>query len=260
MDIKRKLYKDTLPYGIGLTALVAGSGFFLSSRNLHGYGMSGLNETSTAAWALPMAFDLAPFALTLIVFSAALAGRSAPVWRAGILAFAGLSAWINWLHAPSSNHHVAQIIAVLLPLSAVAALEGIFHEIKVRAQKKETLPRVPFISWFVSPARAYKATKTRALRPLLALETILYTAETPSHAPILTSTETETVSQSLIVSPSRRPRKSPGRGLTPETLAHLREMWEAGKTVSDVVADGSIDVGRATVYRRFNEWEAASTN
>lgn len=261
---KTPWYRDVLTYGLLLTATVAFSGFSLSARRLHDYGMRYLRESELAAWLVPTAFDLAPLALSLMVYNARKHGRRAIVWRLGIFGFASISAGINYYDARGSDQFT-QAVAVLLPLSAVIVLEGIMSEVERRARKDRVFPRVPLSAWIFATGRAWAATKSRALVPLTELEKLLESPDTedvptqPTETPrpetprlIIPSQETvrrvtETVSRET---PRPVPSTAP-RGLTPELETRIRELLKDEPSITVRRAAEKLDLPPATAGRHL---------
>lgn len=161
--------------GFVLVAIVAGAGWYLSYHNLHGYAVEAMGFSPGNAWLVPVVFDGAPLGLSIVVYRARLQARAALVWRAGIWAFAALSAWVNWLHVPSVDH--ADALAALLPLASVVLFEGLMAETHKAAQADlhggAVVPRLTLACWVLDGRRTFHAFRVKALRPLAAAETAL---------------------------------------------------------------------------------------
>lgn len=160
--------------GFALLLIVAGSGWALSFSNLHDYGVTTIGLGAQQAWLVPVVFDLAPLGLSIVVYRAQLQGRGGLAWRAGVWAFAALSSWINWIHAPATGR--AQIIAALLPIAAVVLFEGLMHETRRSALERlygGVVPRLTLACWALAPRATFHAFRVKALRPLTAAQEAL---------------------------------------------------------------------------------------
>lgn len=173
--------------GYLIVLAVAVSGWSLSFRQLHAWGMDALGETTDAAWLIPMTYDLAPLGLSIVVYQMRRRGRSAMTWRLGIWAFTALSATINFLHAPDFMY--AKQIAPLLPISAVVLFEGlmaeVYHKAMARIYGTGVVPRLTPICWLLDPKRTFAAFKVKALRPLAAAERVLKLHEPVPELPVV---------------------------------------------------------------------------
>ncbi len=191
--------------GYVLLIVVAIVSWSLSARHLHAWGMKDLHESNGAAWLVPATFDLAPLGLSLVVYQARRKGRSAAMWRLFIVAFTGISSWINWTWTASDTVG-SRLIAASLPIAAVILFEALTWQVHRDAMDKvydgQPIPRVPLIAWFVDTRRAFAITKASALRPLDAAEATLRQIQ-----------ETHAVTRK----PSRKPQAAVAA--TPETLA-----------------------------------------
>ena len=189
--------------GYVLLIVVAIVSWSLSARHLHAWGMKDLHESNGAAWLVPATFDLAPLGLSLVVYQARRKGRSAAMWRLFIVAFTGVSSWINWTWTASDTVG-SRLIAASLPIAAVILFEALTWQVHRDAMDKvydgQPIPRVPLIAWFVDTRRAYAITKASALRPLDAAE--------------------ETLRQIQVTAAvTRKPRRQAAVAATPDTLA-----------------------------------------
>jgi hypothetical protein len=159
--------------GYVILVIVAIVSWSLSARHLHAWGVRDLHESDGAAWLVPATFDLAPAGLSLVVYQARQKGRSAAMWRCFILAFTGVSSWINWTFT-SGDSVGTRVIAAALPIAAVVLFEALMWQVHRDALDKEyggqMIPHVPLIAWLIDRERAYAVTKASALRPLDAAE------------------------------------------------------------------------------------------
>lgn len=166
--------------GFALVLIVAGAGWYLSYHNLHGYAVAAMGFTPGNAWLVPVVFDGAPLGLSIVVYRARLQARAAVLWRAGIWAFAALSAYVNWIHVPATQN--ADLLAALLPIAAVVLFEGLMHETHKAAQLDlyggRVVPRLTLACWILDRRRTFVTFKTKALRPLAAAEDTLGIART----------------------------------------------------------------------------------
>lgn len=161
--------------GFALVLIVAGAGWYLSYHNLHGYAVDAMGFTPSNAWLVPVVFDGAPLGLSIVVYRARLQARAAVLWRAGIWAFAALSAYVNWMHVPAAQN--ADLLAALLPIAAVVLFEGLMHETHKSAQLDlyggRVVPRLTLACWILDHRRTFTAFRAKALRPLAAAEDTL---------------------------------------------------------------------------------------
>lgn len=141
--------RDSALGGLGYTLVlaVAAAGWAASFIGLHDFGMHHMNLSDTAAWLVPITFDGAPAGLSIVVMRAATHGRSAPVWRLLIVAFTGLSSWINYQHI---DDPLGRGVAAFMPPSAVVLFEGLMSEARAAAQRRagHVAPRLHPLRWF----------------------------------------------------------------------------------------------------------------
>lgn len=158
-----------------LVLVVAFSGWSLSYRKLHGYGVLRLGETDGFAWLVPLTFSLAPLGLSLVILQAKRKARSAWLWRIGLWTFAAIESGINYISTPAAFY--AREIAAALPLSAVILFEGLMWLTHRRALERmygeKVIPRLAFWCWLLDPKRTFQAFKTKRLMPLAAAEEAL---------------------------------------------------------------------------------------
>jgi hypothetical protein len=260
-DMNTKVKPAAVVGGLGyvLLVVVAIVSWSLSARHLHAWGMKDLHESNTSAWFVPATFDLAPCGLSLVVYQARRKGRSAAMWRLFIVAFTGVSSWINWTWT-TGDASGSRLIAASLPIAAVVLFEALTWQVHRDAMDKvydgQPIPRVPLIAWFVDFNRAYAVTKASALRPLDAAESTLRAIQETNAA-------------------TRKPQRKSQAAVaaTPETLA-IAAPKPAKKTAArDRVLDFKIDnpdasqaeiatalqVSAATVSRALNGVRASIT-
>lgn len=139
--------------GLGITGftvvlIVALAGWTASFIGLHQFGMAHMALTDTEAWLVPVTFDGAAGGLSLVVFRASIHGRGAALWRMLIIAFTGLSSWINWVHLADPT---GRWIACYMPPSAVILFEGLMSEARAAAARRSgsERPRVHPLRWFM---------------------------------------------------------------------------------------------------------------
>jgi hypothetical protein len=128
--------------GVALLILVAGAGWGGSTIGLHAFAATRMGYSGWSAWLVPATFDGASVGLTIAAFRAAINGRGALFTRLGIVAFTGLSAWMNYerILDPAGRH-----IAALLPVSGVALLESLLAEARKAYERRHgatTRPRL----------------------------------------------------------------------------------------------------------------------
>ncbi len=255
--------KDSVVLGwLGyLTVLgVAVSGWALSFRRLHAWGMDALGESSGWAWLVPTTFDLAPLGLSLVVYRMRRKGRSALVWRLGIWAFAGLSAWINYTHAPDFQH--GKVIAPLLPLAAVVLFEGlmaeVYHAALERIYKTEIVPKLSLVCWVLSPKRTAKAFKVKALRPLAAAEKVLGITTVPE----LPSVTPEPAPPAPVLAAAKADPKPTGSKPAPQKrgtvvdLEKAEDIYDKNPAIKGEAFARALHVSRATGFRILKDIKA----
>ncbi|MFI5814947.1 DUF2637 domain-containing protein [Streptomyces sp. NPDC051643] len=142
-------------FGFALVLVVAASGWAASFIGLHKFGMEHMGLTDTTAWLVPITFDGAPAGLSIVVARAATHGRPATVWRLLIVAFTGLSSWINYEHI---EDHLGRIVASFMPPSAVILFEGLMSEARQAAIRQRRAidgtapaPRLHPARWLFAP-------------------------------------------------------------------------------------------------------------
>jgi hypothetical protein len=133
-------------FGFVLVLVVAVSGWAASFIGLHDFGMQHMGLSETTAWLVPITFDGAPAGLSIVVLRAATHGRPATVWRLLIVAFTGLSSWINYEHI---DDPLGREVASFMPPSAVILFEGLMSEARAAAARRNgrTAPRLHPLRW-----------------------------------------------------------------------------------------------------------------
>ncbi|MFG3287287.1 DUF2637 domain-containing protein [Streptomyces sp. NPDC048179] len=133
-------------FGFALVLVVAASGWAASFIGLHQFGMEHMDLSRSTAWLVPITFDGAPAGLSIVVARAATHGRPATVWRLLIVAFTGLSSWINYEHI---DDDLGRIVASCMPPSAVILFEGLMSEARAAAARRNgrTAPRLHPLRW-----------------------------------------------------------------------------------------------------------------
>lgn len=140
--------RDSLLGGIGYTIVltVAAAGWAASFIGLHDFGITHMGLSTDAAWLVPITFDGAPAGLSIVVARASTHGRPALVWRLLIVAFTGLSSWINYQHI---DDELGRTVASFMPPSAVILFEGLMSEARAAAQRRlgRAIPRLHPLRW-----------------------------------------------------------------------------------------------------------------
>lgn len=141
--------RDTGLGGTGfiVVLIVALAGWSASFIGLHGFGVNHMNLTDGEGWLVPITFDGAPAGLSIVVMRASTHGRSAILWRLLIVAFTGLSSWINYQHI---NDSLGRSVAAFMPPAAVILFEGLMSEARQAAQRRggSVMERVHPLRWF----------------------------------------------------------------------------------------------------------------
>jgi hypothetical protein len=152
-------------FGFVLVLVVAVSGWAASFIGLHDFGMQHMGLSETTAWLVPITFDGAPAGLSIVVLRAATHGRPALVWRLLIVAFTGLSSWINYEHIEDP---LGREVASFMPPSAVILFEGLMSEARAAAARRKgrAAPRLHPLRWFFD----FKGTKDIFRSYVLGLE------------------------------------------------------------------------------------------
>ena len=158
--------RDSALGGIGyaIVLAVAVAGWAASFIGLHDFGVNHMGFSDTAAWLVPITFDGAPAGLSIVVMRASTHGRPATVWRLLIIAFTGLSSWINYQHIADP---LGRGVAAFMPPSAVILFEGLMSEARAAAQRRtgRVAPRLHPLRW----AFDFKGTKDLLRRYVLGL-------------------------------------------------------------------------------------------
>jgi hypothetical protein len=158
--------RDSLLGGLGyaLVLTVATAGWAASFIGLHDFGVNHMGLSTTAAWLVPITFDGAPAGLSIVVMRASTHGRPATVWRLLIVAFTGLSSWINYMHITDP---LGRTVAAFMPPSAVILFEGLMSEARAAAQRRigRVAPRLHPLRW----AFDFRGTKELLRRYILGL-------------------------------------------------------------------------------------------
>ncbi|HEX5495859.1 MAG TPA: DUF2637 domain-containing protein, partial [Mycobacteriales bacterium] len=134
--------------GYVLVATVAVAGWSASFVGLHQFATDHMGLADTAAWLVPTTFDGAALGLTMSVARAAIHGRGAMVWRLLVVAFTGLSSWINYTHIDDPH---GRWVAALLPISAVTVFESLMSEARQAYERRteRVRPRIHPLRWLV---------------------------------------------------------------------------------------------------------------
>jgi hypothetical protein len=148
--------RDSLLGGIGyaLVLTVAAAGWAASFIGLHDFGVNHMGFSTEAAWLVPITFDGAPAGLSIVVMRASTHGRPALVWRLLIIAFTGLSSWINYQHITDP---LGRTVAAFMPPSAVILFEGLMSEARAAAQRRlgRVAPRLHPLRWVFDRSGTY---------------------------------------------------------------------------------------------------------
>lgn len=124
--------------GLGITGFlivlaVALAGWSASFIGLHTFGLGHMSLSNRAAWLVPATLDGAPAGLSLVVFRASIHGRNATLWRLLIVAFTGLSSWVNYEHITDPT---GRWVASVMPPAAVILFEGLMSEARAAAKRR----------------------------------------------------------------------------------------------------------------------------
>jgi hypothetical protein len=124
--------------GLGITGFilvlaVAIAGWSASFIGLHTFGVGHMSLSHRAAWLVPATLDGAPAGLSLVVFRASIHGRNATLWRLLIVAFTGLSSWVNYEHITDPT---GRWVASVMPPAAVILFEGLMSEARAAAKRR----------------------------------------------------------------------------------------------------------------------------
>lgn len=133
-------------FGFALVFIVALAGWAASFIGLHDFGAQHMGLSDQAAWLVPITFDGAPAGLSIVVMRASTHGRPALIWRLLIIAFTGLSSWINYMHIDDG---LGRTVAAFMPPSAVILFEGLMSEARAAAQRRlgNLPPRLHPLRW-----------------------------------------------------------------------------------------------------------------
>lgn len=246
--------------GYVLLVIVATVSWSLSARHLHAWGMKDLHESSGAAWLVPATFDLAPSGLSIVVYRARRRGRSALMWRLFIVAYTGVSSWINWTWTLGDTGG-SRIVAASLPVAAVVLFEALMWQAHTDALDarygNEPIPRVPLVAWIITPKRAYRTATARALRPLAAAEETLRAIQEANaatrKAPRRTSVSLSATPDQLAISAPRPAKKT---GARDQVLDYKIENPDA----SQAEIASALRISAATVSRALSTARTAEVS
>lgn len=148
--------------GFALVLVVAVSGWAASFIGLHDFGMNHMGLSERSAWLVPITFDGAPAGLSIVVMRAAMHGRPALVWRLLIVAFTGLSSWINYVHI---EDQLGRTVASFMPPSAVVLFEGLMSEARAAAGRRngKVPPRLHPLRWVFDRKGTWKILRAYVL-------------------------------------------------------------------------------------------------
>lgn len=132
--------------GYALVTVVAVAGWWASFVGLHAFATAHMGLSDHEGWLVPLTFDGAALGLTVCVARAAMHGRGALVWRGLVVAFTGLSAWINYTHIDDPR---GRLVAALLPISAVTVFEALMGEARAAYERRSgrVRPRIHPLRW-----------------------------------------------------------------------------------------------------------------
>lgn len=242
--------------GYALVLTVAAAGWAASFIGLHDFGINHMGLSPQAAWLVPLTFDGAPAGLSIVVMRASTHGRSAPVWRLLIVAFTGLSSWINYQHI---DDPLGRGVAAFMPPSAVVLFEGLMSEARAAAQRRtgRVAPRLHPLRWVFD----FAGTKELLRRYILdlPLPTALTASEQPT-ASAETATPAKTASPaakplpaataSPVPAPATRPRQEPASATaTPAKQAPASPAPAASEPAASDSANGRDLSEVAAAYR-----------
>lgn len=132
--MKTKKPRDLTRIVLALVALAAAAGWAASFVGLRGFGLTSMvgydNRTS---WLIPGAFDGAAIANAVLTYRASIKGRAAVRARLLTWAFTALSSWINFIHQADGR---AQLVAVWLPIAAVAVFDVVLGELRADYEER----------------------------------------------------------------------------------------------------------------------------
>lgn len=134
--------------GFVLVLIVALAGWTASFIGLHDFGVKHMGLEADTAWLVPVTFDGAAAGLSLVVFRASINGRGANTWRALIVVFTALSAWVNYKHIQDPT---GRWIASFMPPAAVILFEGLMSEARAAASRRlgRERPRLHPLRWVI---------------------------------------------------------------------------------------------------------------
>lgn len=146
-------------FGFVMVLGVAVSGWSVSFIGLHNFGVAHMGLKSGTAWLVPATFDGAPAGLSIVIMRAGVKGRTAYLWRVLVIAFTGLSSWINYIHLADG---AGRWVASFMPPAAVLLFEGLMSETRHAARDRFGWRRAGIhpLRWVFAPWRTlgiYKA-------------------------------------------------------------------------------------------------------
>lgn len=239
--------RDSLLGGIGYTLVltVAAAGWAASFIGLHDFGVNHMGLSDTAAWLVPITFDGAPAGLSIVVMRASTNGRPATVWRLLIIAFTGLSSWINYQHI---SDPLGRTVAAFMPPSAVILFEGLMSEARAAAQRRlgRVAPRLHPLRWVFDRSGTYDLYRRFILGLPLPAAFDASASQTPASLPVPAG-KPASAGASRVPAPASPSRQAPARPAPP--VATPAEEQPANPASTSDVSTGRDLAEVAAAYR-----------
>ncbi|WP_218137672.1 DUF2637 domain-containing protein [Streptomyces sp. 2112.2] len=129
----------------------------ISYAHLIDFARDSLGLTEPLIYLVPLALDEAALYLMMLAFADVDAGESSTANRLLVWAFAGGSAWFNWLQAPTGPGHegAPQFFAAMSLAAGMLFERGLVNvrraQNKARGTARRPLPRVGLLRWATAP-------------------------------------------------------------------------------------------------------------
>ncbi|MFK0294846.1 DUF2637 domain-containing protein [Streptomyces sp. NPDC090442] len=148
----------------------------ISFAHLVSYAHDALGLSAPLTYLVPLALDEAALYLMMLAFADADAGVSAAANRMLVWAFAGGSAWFNWLQAPSGPAHpgAPQFFAGMSLAAGVLFERGLANvrrsHHKAQGLTRSPLPKVGVLRWLTAPRETAAMMRIAITEPTITTE------------------------------------------------------------------------------------------
>nr|WP_011242311.1 DUF2637 domain-containing protein [Streptomyces noursei]BAA89267.1 ORF502 [Streptomyces noursei]BAD80785.1 hypothetical protein [Streptomyces noursei] len=148
----------------------------ISYAHLIDYATQSLGLTGGLEYLVPLALDEAALYLMMLAFNDVDAGESSAVNRLLVWAFAGGSAWFNWIQAPRGESHqgAPQFFAAMSLAAGILFERGLVNvrraQNKANGTGRRPLPRVGLLRWATAPRETAGMMRLAITEPVIRTE------------------------------------------------------------------------------------------